>query len=470
MAGEIFISYRRADQAWARLLHSLLRDERIEAWYDAQVGAGQDWRIATAKALEESKIFVLLFSENAAQSSDIAKELAAAVLEKKLIIPVRLENIAPKGAFLYELASRNWINAFEDTGVKLAELARGLARMVHSGASDESLLPFERAAIAPAPRWMVESSRPFVSTAALEGQPSFSPDGKMLAYTSGADLQSRKVYVRNVARGDGIRITADPYDAVSPSWSPDGTRIAYIARKKGEPCRILVAAVPAGEVREVGRCIHTESSTVSWQPGTSFLYYYDRTGLINSLFRLDLDSGTCLQIPKAAIKAGLPPSSSAQEIVHLQCSPDGKSLLYLWVITASAYAIVIRDLASGAERTLGQIIGGGSAAWSGIPPPCSPARLAASAARSPPIRWTAARRIASMRCPRASPVWRQAPAGCWRLKRIPAGKIWRARRRSLLPNPTSSMRPRAGVGRRPLRPTARWLSFQTVPAPMPSGS
>ena len=113
MAGEIFISYRRADEAWARLLHDRLRAEGVEAWYDAQVGPGQDWRIATAKALEASQIFVLLFSANAAQSSDIAKELAAATLEKKLIIPVRLENIAPKGAFLYELASRNWVNAYD---------------------------------------------------------------------------------------------------------------------------------------------------------------------------------------------------------------------------------------------------------------------------------------------------------------------------------------------------------------------
>ena len=144
MAGEIFISYRRADQAWARLLHSQLQSEGIEAWYDAQVGAGQDWRIATAKALEASKIFVLLFSENAAQSSDIAKELAAATLEKKLIIPVRLQDIAPKGAFLYELASRNWVNAYENTEAKLAELAKGLAHLVRTGARDESVLPFDR--------------------------------------------------------------------------------------------------------------------------------------------------------------------------------------------------------------------------------------------------------------------------------------------------------------------------------------
>ncbi|HUE63673.1 MAG TPA: toll/interleukin-1 receptor domain-containing protein [Rhizomicrobium sp.] len=83
MAGEIFISYRRADEAWARLLHRELKAEGVEAWYDALIGPGQEWRLATAKALENSKIFVLLFSEDAAHSSDIAKELAAATHEKK---------------------------------------------------------------------------------------------------------------------------------------------------------------------------------------------------------------------------------------------------------------------------------------------------------------------------------------------------------------------------------------------------
>jgi TolB-like protein len=144
LAGEIFISYRRADAAWARLLHDRLKAEGIEAWYDGLVGPGQEWRTATARALEASQIFVLLFSDNAAQSSDIVKELSAATHEKKLIVPVRLQNIEPKGAFLYELASRNWVNAYEDTETRLAELAKSLAHLVRTGARDESVLPYER--------------------------------------------------------------------------------------------------------------------------------------------------------------------------------------------------------------------------------------------------------------------------------------------------------------------------------------
>ncbi|HEY1877987.1 MAG TPA: hypothetical protein VGG66_10975, partial [Rhizomicrobium sp.] len=44
----------------------------------------------------------------------------------------------------YELATRNWVNAYDDPEAKLAELAKGLAHFVRTGARDESFLPFER--------------------------------------------------------------------------------------------------------------------------------------------------------------------------------------------------------------------------------------------------------------------------------------------------------------------------------------
>jgi TolB-like protein/Tfp pilus assembly protein PilF len=168
LAGEIFISYRRTDEAWARLLHARLQAEGVEAWYDVHVGAGQDWRVATAGALQASRIFVLLFSQAASESEDIAKELAAATFSRKLVVPVRIENIEPTGAFLYELASRNWVNAFENREAKLAGLAQSLAKLVKAGIADESIIPFDRNAGAKAPErkrdWL--KSKPLVIAAA----------------------------------------------------------------------------------------------------------------------------------------------------------------------------------------------------------------------------------------------------------------------------------------------------------------
>jgi Tol biopolymer transport system component/DNA-binding winged helix-turn-helix (wHTH) protein len=225
----------------------------------------------------------------------------------------------------------------------------------------------------PEPHWTVESSRPFISSLALEGEPAFSPDGKMLAYTSGADLLSRKIYVHNVAGDDGIRVTNDAYNDVSPAWSPDGTRLAYVATKPGEPCRIMVTGVPAGEARQVGRCAYAESTSISWQPGTSFLYYSDEAAPSNTvgrqetstavllrttsiIERLDLSSGEKLTLPKD-------PTNTILLLDHLQCSPDGKSLLFIGGESASTDVVRIRDLASGKERVLGKIVIGGSAAW-----------------------------------------------------------------------------------------------------------
>jgi Tol biopolymer transport system component/DNA-binding winged helix-turn-helix (wHTH) protein len=211
----------------------------------------------------------------------------------------------------------------------------------------------------PSPHWTVESSRPFVSTLALEGEPAFSPDGKMLAYISGPDAVSEKIYVRNLAGGDAIKITSDAHSDHSPSWSSDGSHIAYVTQNPGEPCRIMVAAVPAGEAREVGRCRRVGRSTVSWQPNSSFLYYQDESenGELG-IFRLDLDSGARLNIVKGDIRN------------NLYISPDGKSLAYLVDHMSVNSQLVVRDLTSGNERILGNVrrssmfVWGNSEAWS----------------------------------------------------------------------------------------------------------
>lgn len=138
VANEIFISYRRTDEPKARLFYNLLRERGVEAWYDAKIEAGEDWRTTTANALDAAPIFVLLMSRNASESGDIAKELAAATHKRKLVVPVRLDDMQLEGMFLYELASRNWIDAYNNTEQKLAELADKLAALVKTDLSPEA--------------------------------------------------------------------------------------------------------------------------------------------------------------------------------------------------------------------------------------------------------------------------------------------------------------------------------------------
>jgi TolB-like protein len=211
MAGEIFISYRRADETWARLLHAQLRAEGVEAWYDAQIGAGQDWRSATAKALQGSRIFVLLFSAAAAQSEDIAKELAAAIFSKKLVVPVRIEDIQPSGSFLYELASRNWVNAFENTEVKLAELAGSLAKLVKDGIADESVIPFDRNAGVKAPTAKTGWHKPVLIAAAALA---------VIAAATGAVFWNHSAPTPSPAQPAATRVVVLPFDTLDGKADP----------------------------------------------------------------------------------------------------------------------------------------------------------------------------------------------------------------------------------------------------------
>lgn len=57
-----------------------------------------------------------------------------------------------------------------------------------------------------------------------EGEFSLSPDGRLVAFTSGGEL-----WIRDLARGTVGRLTFDRRDAASPLWSPDGSKIVFAA-------------------------------------------------------------------------------------------------------------------------------------------------------------------------------------------------------------------------------------------------
>ena len=60
----------------------------------------------------------------------------------------------------------------------------------------------------------------------LEAEPSFSPDGNYLAYSTN-DKGSLDVVIMPVDGGQVRRLAATPADEAQPAWSPDGTRIAF---------------------------------------------------------------------------------------------------------------------------------------------------------------------------------------------------------------------------------------------------
>lgn len=206
----------------------------------------------------------------------------------------------------------------------------------------------------PEARWQVETSRPFLSTLEQEDEPAFSPDGTQLAYSSGM-APTRKIYVRSLAGGDSIKISTDDYYDASPSWSSDGSHLVYVASENDQPCRIMLATVPAGSVREVGRCRKGNGSSVAWQAGTRFVYFLDsQDNGIDGIYRINLDTGArdTITAPTHGVYG------------DLRGSPDGRWLLYIATgAPAGTNRVIVRDLTSGQEKIVARVLAPPTGVW-----------------------------------------------------------------------------------------------------------
>jgi hypothetical protein len=129
---EIFICFSSKDEATARRVVSFLEGRGVRCWISVRdVEPGQNYQEAIVQALESAKAIVFLFSENSAKSGEIKKELSLGSGGSIALIPLRLDPVLPSGALRYELATRQWIDAFpnlEDAFGKLLNAVRDALR------------------------------------------------------------------------------------------------------------------------------------------------------------------------------------------------------------------------------------------------------------------------------------------------------------------------------------------------------
>lgn len=140
MASDIFLSYCRADRPLAEQFVSTAAARGLEVWFDEEIEGGEDWREKIVEALGAARALVILFSDHSNASRQLIKELAIADNLQKPIVPVLVSNCEPKGAYLYEMASRNWIKIHPHPETRLASLVDKLITELelHGGGSSPS--------------------------------------------------------------------------------------------------------------------------------------------------------------------------------------------------------------------------------------------------------------------------------------------------------------------------------------------
>ena len=132
MDPKIFITYSSKDQKVARTICTALENRGLNCWISSRnVKPGQNYQEQIVRAIRASRVMVLVFTVNANNSNEIKKELALASQNNLVVIPVRIEDVAPNEAFAYEFATRQWIDLFEDWEKSMAELVELIAAILN---------------------------------------------------------------------------------------------------------------------------------------------------------------------------------------------------------------------------------------------------------------------------------------------------------------------------------------------------
>ncbi|MEJ2412085.1 MAG: ABC transporter substrate-binding protein, partial [Anaerolineales bacterium] len=111
---DVFVSYSSKDKSIADAVVAAVEGEGIRCWYAPRdIAPGADWADSITKAIQETSMMVLVFSEKANRSQRVIDEINFAIDQGKTIIPFRIEPLNPTGALSLHLSSRHWLDAYE---------------------------------------------------------------------------------------------------------------------------------------------------------------------------------------------------------------------------------------------------------------------------------------------------------------------------------------------------------------------
>jgi len=115
----------------------------------------------------------------------------------------------------------------------------------------------------------------------LDDQPSWSPDGRRIAFRSYRTQREGDIWVMGADGDDPVNLTPDPLPGVpderTPAWSPDGERIAY-ASNVGGTMDIWTMAVDGSDKQRLTETPEYDTEP-AWSPdGTTIVFRRNLTG------------------------------------------------------------------------------------------------------------------------------------------------------------------------------------------------
>jgi TolB protein len=170
--------------------------------------------------------------------------------------------------------------------------------------------------------------------------PSWSPDGKKVAYVS---FEDRKpvIYVHELATGRRIALSNQKGNNSAPAWSPDGKKLAISLSKDGNTQIYSINADGTGLQRI------TRGYTIDTEPQYSadgrYIYFTSDRGGNPQIYRMSAEGEQAEGSKRITFKQGF--------VTSPRISSDGKYLAYIANI-GGAFRLYILNLATGDSQAL----------------------------------------------------------------------------------------------------------------------
>jgi Tol biopolymer transport system component/DNA-binding winged helix-turn-helix (wHTH) protein len=121
-----------------------------------------------------------------------------------------------------------------------------------------------------------------VDDPAFDSDPSFSPDGRRIAFISGRD-GNQEIYVEDIDGSNLQRLTTHPARDAFPTFSPDGTQIVFNSNREGESMDVYIMNADGSDPRRLTNWNTDEEIRPGcWSPdGTQILFVSGQSGRDN---------------------------------------------------------------------------------------------------------------------------------------------------------------------------------------------
>src|SRR5260370_885908 len=159
-------------------------------------------------------------------------------------------------------------------------------------------------------------------------QPSFSPDGRRIAYSWKPPEGRPYIHMKTIGAESSVRLTSSVQAEVSPAWSPDGRFVAFL-RSLNSKHTFGLMLVPAGGGQENQIAELTALRSLSWSADGEWLIAPDGPPKAQSIVAISVANGTrhALTQPSELRYVGAALSPDSRRLIFGRSSP-GPSPIY----------------------------------------------------------------------------------------------------------------------------------------------